>query len=204
MYILIRLIFWIIIVLFCLKRIKRTTSKKIFFVILLVTSCVLPYVLNLLPVENLFYKFNSIKSISSYMGIKDIIDEAENNSSVMLVNGKKNKLYSVDFILKDNDGYKICSNYRIENKAISVYKDYNIQLYHIRNTKDYYLFIIDATGNQNIYIEDNQRNVFTKNRKSYGASSHPVNINYYYCSIHDFNDHYKLYINGEEVPLNIN
>lgn len=216
MYIIIRLAVWIIlsIIIYSIFR-KKDISRRI-KIILTIIWLFIPYLSTLFPIENIFYEFSSPESVLKYYndGIKNknIIDTVDGYDSCMVFIGESKNIQDYKFILKSSSGYKIATPISYK-KVLKVSYGLNlISVYRIDNTEDYYIYIINMDG-ENINFYDSSNSIFEKytyidvdNIKSKGKKSKDavIKYTYYYAHINKFNDAYKLYVNGKQVPLNIN
>ena len=170
----------------------HVANKKMARILLLILSVVLIVVLSLIPIENALTTFPSVEDSYKYnhMGKAEFVIEGKTTD---LVVGKNNKIYSLVIIPKEQDGWKLGMPLETNTVKKVISDSLVIRIYQYSKTNEYYLSVLDMTGNK-CKISDNIQSSFLEtenNNKLYT----------YYSYLGDFNEQYILYVNGNAIPI---
>lgn len=202
MYSLFRIIIFIILFVLCIllyKTKSRNINKNAIIIIgvINITLCTISF---LIPIENLFLKFESPEKVFKYQYNSKLIDVIEGENSGMILY-HKDDTYSFTIIPKVENSWKLgtindykeIANKNVDGGIINVYK-YN-------NHEDYYItimFPITDKDNNNIY--DNISSNFEKFSKDINNTDRKTII--YYANIKNFSDEYIITVNNINVKFN--
>lgn len=200
MYSLFRIIIFVILFILCilLYRKKNCNINKDAIIVISIINITLCTILFLIPIENLFLKFESPEKVFNNGNLIDVI---EGDKSGMILYYKGNT-YSFTIIPKVENNWKLGTikdykeivNKNIDGGVINIYK-YN-------NSEDYYItimfLIIDKEDNNTIY--DNINSNFEKFSKDINNTNKKTSI--YYSNIKNFNDKYIVTVNNVNINFN--
>jgi hypothetical protein len=152
----------------------------------------------LTPLENLFITFPTLKEACEYKdsGEVKIILDGEQSAMVWFVRGRTNA-YSVFY--KKDGGYKLGTplSYRhITGKALTG-SPFGIQIdiYHVKNTDDYYISAFDAFAENDYEVTDNYKSEYHKLVERVESSE--TILAEYYAHVRNLNEDYVLTIDSE-------
>ena len=192
LYGIIRVIFFIILVIISVLLYRKVGSKRLFLLSISLTI-IFMIVVWFVPFENVFVSFDSPQAVFEYAGHGEIINTVENTDSVALITKRQNNNFSTFFVIKNGDKYKIASfnsDFQLANKQ---YNSVNICLYNIKGTEDYYLRIWGVVTDE-LDLSDSCNTVF---EPYYDQFSDMLIVNAI-VTIPNIND-YHCYINGDKI-----
>ena len=177
---------------------SRAIRKRMLYIVFLILSVILIYVSMFFPFENFFISFDSPQAAFDYynFGKSNIVLVVEGNDCDFIVDSKDNSTYSHLIIPKNEEGWKIGTGINTKIIAQKHYDGITVVVYQYKNTNDYFITIIDTSGNETIISDD-------YNTKFYSLEQ---NVNYleksfvsYYAHITDFNLQYSVTVNGNKI-----
>ena len=174
------------------SRIRISKPKLVSFG-LLILSVILIVVLSLIPIETAFISFSSVENSYKYNHIGKVESVIEGKTTDLVV-GKNNKIYSIVIIPKAQYGWKL--GMPLETKTVKKVISDNlvIRIYQYSNTNEYYLSVLDMSGNKCKLSDNTQSNFWETENKDNKLYT-------YYSYLGDFNEQYILYVNGNAMPI---
>lgn len=201
-YLLIRIticiiLFFIVLILLRKRRIIKKGYSLIFVVLSFVTITTLTY---FIPIENLFINFSTPQEVFKYSTIGNLqkVIFGENSAMIMYSSGTGND-NSLQYIPRDNEGWKIGTSYSHSQVAVASNKDYYINIENIRDTDDFYVVIHESFAKNRKEIKDNQNSQFgyreVKNVRT--DTYHYI----YYAYVKNIDNNYTISIQGKDIPI---
>ncbi len=187
----------LIILLYALKRIKKRNR----LIISISTAVVLFIALCYLPFENYFFSFDSAASAYRYYDptYKVELVVPGYDSDFVVAKSKKGS-FNNKVVPKQKDGYKIATN--IQTGIIEKYRDGHddifVDVYYHKNSDDFYLSVRNIDG-ETLEISDTMSSEFFEYKEA--DSRYNSGITYYYTSVKNPDNNYRLIINGEKIAL---
>lgn len=203
LYSLIRYIFIvssiIAIIIIANKSKKRTVALIVGFAILIgVIAVDLKF-----PLENSLIGFKTINQAFQYSNDGVIVNAVEGSESGLVIY-RDDDAIGLCFLPKtENNRWKIHSAFlynTVYNKNISVKNvDYNITIYRIKKTNDYYVAINAWFVTEKPIVTDNKKSDFVCIERTYVGTN---NKSYsFYNYVENINSKYQLQINGETIEI---
>lgn len=178
-------------------RIKssKLVFKRNYCIIKAVIIAVLITLAAFVPLENAFITFNSPEAAYRYYNIgTEEIELVVSGQHSDLVIGKKNHSDVYLIVPKTANGWKLGLGIDTKKLSQTVIDTAVVSLYQYKNSNDYFLVILDTSG-ETLSISDSNNSDFL----SLTSENHALNTTFYsyYCSISNFNEGYWLRINGK-------
>lgn len=183
---------------------KKAYLNRKLFCISIIVCFLISQVLTLLPIENLFYTFSSPAAVLKYYDdgyVVDVIDGVDSCMVIYQYNGEK-EVYNIKIFSKNRSGYKIGTGLSYTSDESFWRNRVSLSIIHHKKSDDYYIWASTIHKNDKVELTDNKNNFFHNITINRGASGDKYYRIFAYVGSLDKN--YRLYINGEEVPLNIN
>lgn len=200
-YGIVRLIIWILILFVAsiIIRKSKLLHKKLVLAITFIFATVLVTVIGLIPVENSVKYFDSPESVFAYRSSGKIEDIIYGKESCLLISSTDPNTYSDMIIPKTSDGYKLPSVFSIKKIADKMNGLGSFEIYHVKDTNDYYLSGTCFSNGNPLELSDNKNSEFTI------IGTEPINDEtnsyYIYAYLDNLEGEYYLNIYGIEVPL---
>jgi hypothetical protein len=191
----------ILIIFFIIYNKKKNNFKKKTIVIVILFIIIINSVSYLVPIENLFYRFNSAEDVFRYKYTGTIIANIEGKNSDMIIY-YTNDTYSYEVLPKDEKGYKIGTTFSYKTVVNTNYDNKVISIYRYNDSNDYYIIIMEPIIERRNVIADiiDNRNMEFKNySKNINNTSQKTII--YYTYIDNYNENYSIIINDSKVEL---
>jgi len=193
----IRLVFWIIVffVLYFLVVLKYVSKRKNLVAFLCLFLCVVLCALStLLPVENLFIKFETIEELFAYTYVGDIEDVICGDDTCMVYYSAKKGLFKHCFMMKNGNLYDILT--KADIKKVSNHFDVNgsFDAYNVIGTDDYYVFgtLLESENAIELFHGDEKIDVNIKRLP---------NTNFIYFYVKDLSSDYYICINNNYIYI---
>lgn len=130
-----------LVVLFTRKHLKK--SLRITLCLLGILICIS---ISIIPFENAFTSFSSPESVFQYVKSGPIIRIVNGSESALVLYKSGDTSSGSFFTPKSGDGYKISSFYTAQKVKTVVKNSLVLNIYHIRNTSDYYIEIVGSVN----------------------------------------------------------
>ncbi len=180
-----------------INKLKPTKKQRMALrlVLLIVIITLLPFI----AFENLFVTFPSPEAAYKYVkfGETNIVCIVSGNQCDLIIDKKGDSSYELDYISKKNNGWKLSTG--IDSKTIfhKYHDGVTIEIYRYKKSQDYFIEV-SGLQSENLNLSDNLNTEFLCLQQ--GSSDLTPCI--YYAHISDFNENYKLSINGEIIDFN--
>ncbi len=195
------------IILFCLFiMINRYVKKHKRQLIVLVTIAVLCLDLfgTIFPFENLFLHFSSPDKAFSYFNTGEIIEIMDGEESTLILY-RDDGIDGFCILPKDHKGWKIrpflSYDTVYQRKLYSQSVKCDIEVYHAKNTTDYYVAVDNWFVDSPINISDNRENEFFCVAEE--SSMKGMNFYSYYTYVEELNDGYKIKVGDVSVSVSL-
>ncbi|WP_443715744.1 hypothetical protein [Ruminococcus bromii] len=180
------------------KTKKRTVALILGFV-LLISIVAVDF---RFPVENSFISFKTVKQAFSYSNKGEIIYTVEGSESGLIVY-RDDETIGLCFLPKtQKNRWKIDSAFSFDtvyDKSTNVNNtDYNITIYRMKKTSDYYISFDAWFVNEKPIVSDNKTTDFKCVKRTYDNESKKTYSFYGY--VEDI-DNYQIQVNGETVDI---
>ena len=135
---------------YIIRRFKALTRKS--WIILVVLSFAISFVLSYLPFENVFVAFPSAESAYKYNhSIKaDVVMELDGNNSTFVVEKKDITSFSCSIVPKKNDGWKIGMRHHTKRIWQAYSSECSVIVFQHKNTA-YTKYVLSIDGFREIY-----------------------------------------------------
>ena len=199
LFVIIRLAFFGIAFILSFFFIKKSHSiyKHRWSIVSFVAAVILTTISALIPIENLFVTFSSLKSAYSYNHSASIKLVVDGNESDFVV-GTKGGTYVYAIVPKSNNAWKMGMGSDIRRMVQTISDGVTVYVYQYKNTNDYYITVLDTNGGSSD-ITDNRNSKF----------EHLDNVNStlnqtfctYFAFIDGFDKQYALTVNGKSIRI---
>lgn len=202
LYSLIRLVFIvgsIFLIFIIANKTKKRTVALILGFVLLISIIAVDF---RFPVENSFISFKTVKQAFSYSNKGEIIYTVEGSESGLIVY-RDDETIGLCFLPKtQKNRWKIDSAFSFDtvyDKSTNVNNtDYNITIYRMKKTSDYYISFDAWFVNEKPIVSDNKTTDFKCVKRTYDNESKKSYSFYGY--VEDI-DNYQIQVNGETVDI---
>lgn len=174
---------------FLLVKKTRTIYKRLYYRYLLIIFIALNYVLNFVPLENLFYSFDSVEKAYYYANFdKSNIQLVVSGKESDLVIGEKDNISTYLILPKTSNGWKVGQGINKKLRILTIKDGISFSVYQYKETSDFY---IDVSGfdNEELMISDSRGSEFCK----YNGN--------YYAYIQNFDEQYSINVNGQDFSF---
>lgn len=198
---LIRIVLWVIVSVILCFIVKRSNivRKKLASILGVILCMIIISISGVFPIENSFINFQTPESVFNYTNTGEIIDIVYGNESCMSIFSKENNNGGYYFIPKSENTYKI-PNYYYNRKIIHNFNSRgSFDIFNPKNTKDYYIYGVTVTNEDNIDIVDSDNKIVNNLVIDNGNSSTKTII--LYGLIENYTNDYYITINGEKISL---
>lgn len=202
MFSIIRLIFGCIFFggIFIILRKKSTVTRRRIIYLICLTVIVIS-VLSLLPIENLFMRFDTPEAAFRYfhLGKNNIELVVEGNDSAFVID-YQNNTNTYQIIPKDDNKWKVGIGLYLKTVVHMFSDGLAVYVYQYKNTDDYYINIFDINGVES-NISDNCHSQFYSliHRNDLNGSDFVS----YYAHIAEYNSQYYVVVNGKRIEMAI-
>lgn len=189
------LIILLILDFYVLKKLEFKGKKLVFIVVNMVLIFLISFPFSTLKI------FKSPEEAFKYM--------YPNEEPRVTLKGKESAFLTLDkngriepsLYRKNSNGWKIEQN--LNGKIIKDIKKYVIVVYHLNNTKDYFISV-NSHNFDKLNISDNFDTEFICKKECVEKQDGEFCIHNYYAYIYDLNDNYQLTIDDENIDLVLN
>ena len=196
MYGLIRTAFGCIVFALCFFLMKKKNiSKKMNIIISLAIALVVCTGSYFLPVENSVLTFPTAEKAFAHVNSEKAVLVAEGEKSALVVGEESENEHTLLIVPKSDEGWKIGRGIDTKLEKQLLDGDFVINLYKHRRCGDYYISIL-YTGSGELEISDSCNSAFyaPENTGDRGSEFRLANIS-------DYDDSYRININGMELQL---
>lgn len=181
------------------NKTKKRTIALILGFVLLISVIAVDF---RFPVENSFISFKTVKQAFSYSNKGEIIYTVEGSESGLIVY-RDDETIGLCFLPKtQKNRWKIDSAFSFDtvyDKSTNVNNtDYNITIYRMKKTSDYYISFDAWFVNEKPIVSDNKTTDFKCVKRTYDNESKKSYSFYGY--VEDI-DNYQIQVNGETVDI---
>ena len=184
------------------NRRKHRTVAIIVGVAILISALVIDFQF---PIENSFISFKTAKQAFSYSNKGEIVDFVEGARSGLVIYRDDEEIGLCFLPKTENSRWKIHSAFlynTVYNKNISVKNiDYNISIYQIKKTNDYYIAFDAWFVTKKPMVFDNKKSDFVCIERTYLGTN---NRSYsFYGYVEYISNEYQIQVNGETIEIKI-
>lgn len=173
-------------------------NRKIFKIVIIAIA-VLCFTQWNIPFENYIYSFPTLEKSFNYCSTAknaEIFGFFEEESSGLVLYESENG-YSNYIAQKTTDGWKVSNVNTYEVECAKTEEEYNMLVYHVKNTSDRYVLISTDFIDEIVTVTDSEGNAFKYVEDENDFSKHTT---YFHCYSGE-NFDYKVFIDGEEYLL---
>ena len=199
LFVIIRLAFFGIAFILSFFSIKKSHSiyKHRLSIVAFVAAVILTTISALIPIENLFVTFSSLKSAYSYNHSASIKLVVDGNESDFVV-GTKGGTYVYAIVPRSNNAWKMGMGSDIRRMVQTISDGVTIYVYQYKNTNDYYITVLDTNGGSSD-ITDNRNSKFEHLDKANSTLNKTFYT--YFAFIDSFDEQYALTVNGKSIRI---